>query len=119
MTATTLEPALQALLEDRLDAVERVLLRNGAGRLERQAVLEEIESRAHELLDARAPENPTRSDLLAALAQLDPPEAYASERVVFAPPADLREELQGPRRRAVAAAPAAPPRPRVCPIAIL
>src|SRR4051794_5843844 len=79
MTApTNLDSALQALIDDRLDAIERVLLEAGASRGERRGVVEEVEAQIHELLGRRGGE-PTRADVAAVLDSLDPPEAYAPE----------------------------------------
>ncbi len=81
MTSLTLEmpPSLQRLVNERLDAIDRVLLLSGLPRPERQAAVAEVDSQIHEMLAQRAPAGPERHDLLAVLSQLDPPEAFLSE----------------------------------------
>jgi hypothetical protein len=74
-----LEPSLQALIDDRLDAIERVLLRAGVARGERRGIVEEVEAQVYELLSRKSGAEPVRADVLAVLAALDPPEAYAPE----------------------------------------
>src|SRR5207249_10505456 len=73
-----LDSSLQALIDDRLDAIDRVLLEAGVSRGERRGIVEESEAQVHELLVRRGGE-PTRADLAAVLDSLDPPEAYAPE----------------------------------------
>jgi hypothetical protein len=96
-TRTDLDPELRALIDARLDAVERVLLLAGVSRGERGGIVEEVETQVYELLARRTSEEPTRRDVQAVLAALDPPEAYAPE---------------GYRERAADAAAAPVPRPR-------
>jgi hypothetical protein len=78
-TSVELEAPLRALVENRLDAIERVLLLAGVARGERRGIVEEVEAQFYELLARRAAAEPTRADVLAVLAALDPPEAYAPE----------------------------------------
>jgi hypothetical protein len=80
MTVTTaqISDSLQTLIDSRLDTIERMLL----GRIPRQdrlAIVREVESQIHELLQANDSEELTREDVLAVLARLDPPEAYIPE----------------------------------------
>jgi hypothetical protein len=76
MIATTqISESLQTLIDSRLDTIDRMLL----GRLSRQerlAIVTEVESQIHELLQASDSGELTRDDALAVLARLDPPEAY-------------------------------------------
>jgi len=95
-----LSPALQSLVEERLDAIERILLAAGVSRGERRGILSEVESHVFELLARRTTGEPTREDVLAVLAQLDPPESYAPEgfdrrklNETFAPPKPREPEL--------------------------
>src|SRR4051794_41941944 len=70
--------SLQPLIDSRLDTIDRMLL----GRLprgERLEVVREVESQVFELLQERNADEPTREDVLAVLARLDPPEAYLPE----------------------------------------
>jgi hypothetical protein len=63
------------LIDSRLDTIDRMLL----GRLSRQdrlAIVREVESQIHELIQANDADELTREDVLAVLARLDPPEAY-------------------------------------------
>jgi hypothetical protein len=67
--------SVQTLIDSRLDTIDRMLL----GRLSRQdrlAIVREVESQIHELIQARDADELTREDVLAVLARLDPPEAY-------------------------------------------
>jgi hypothetical protein len=84
MTAVTLElaPALQRLVDERLDSIDRVLQRAGLSRSERQSAVAEVDSQIHEMLAQRAPAGPERHDLIAVLSQLDPPEAFIPEETV-------------------------------------
>lgn len=78
LAAARLTDALQALIDLRLDTIDRMLL----GRVPRQDrlnIVGEVESRIYELLGERGVEEPTRDDVLAVLARLDPPEAYVPE----------------------------------------
>ncbi len=80
MTATMVEQSeqVQALIDARLDTIERMLL----GRMprgERLAVVRDVELQIQEMLDSRGGEQATREDVLAILARLDPPEAFLAE----------------------------------------
>jgi len=82
MTVATaqISESLQMLIDSRLDTVDRMLV----GRVPRQdrlAIVAEVESQIHELLSERSADDLTREDVLAALARLDPPEAYLSDRI--------------------------------------
>src|SRR3954470_8508165 len=89
ITSVRVPESLQALIDSRLDTIDRMLL----GRLprgERLEVVREVESQVFELLQERGGDEPTREDVLAVLARLDPPEAYLpeegeTERPGFAP----------------------------------
>lgn len=80
-TATALSPALQALIDARLDTIDRLLLGH-LPRQDRVNIVSEVEAQIFELLEASAGEEPTRDDVLAVLARLDPPEAYLPEDAV-------------------------------------
>jgi hypothetical protein len=81
MTLTTAAPALaeslQALIDARLDTVERMLL-GQVPRPDRLAIVNEVEAQIHELLGDRDPQLLTSDDVLEVLRRLDPPEAYLS-----------------------------------------
>lgn len=85
MTTTTLSPMLRALIDERLDGIDRVLRQARTPRAERLEILESVENQAMEMLSQRAADAPTRRDVLTVLAELDPPEAYA-----------LREDRRAP-----------------------
>jgi hypothetical protein len=76
MVATAqISESLQTLVDNRLDTIDRMLI----GRLSRQdrlAIVREVESQIHELIQTSDAEELTREDVLAVLARLDPPEAY-------------------------------------------
>jgi hypothetical protein len=71
-------PELQTLIETRLDLVDRVLLDARVPRSERTGILQELEAQILEQLERRTSQ-PTREDLLAVLAALDPPEAFLAD----------------------------------------
>jgi hypothetical protein len=74
-----LTESARALVEDRLDAIDRVLLEVGMSRGERCGIVQEVESQVYELLARRNAGEPSRHDVREVLASLDPPEAYAPE----------------------------------------
>jgi hypothetical protein len=81
MTATAsinVSESLQALIDSRLDTIERMLV-GRVPRSERTEIVREVESQIYELLSERGSEEPTREDLLGVLSRLDPPEAYLTE----------------------------------------
>src|SRR5262245_2628824 len=69
---------LQRLIDARLDTIDRMLL-GRLPRADRLAVAREVEAQVHELLGERHGHELDREDVLAVLAQLDPPEAYLPE----------------------------------------
>ena len=77
MTAVGLSDAVQALVDARLDTIDRMLL-GRVPRADRLAIVREVEGQVHDLLAERG-EEPDRDDVLAVLARLDPPEAYLPE----------------------------------------
>lgn len=80
MTVTTahLSEALQALVDARLDTIDRMLV-GRVPRSDRLAIVREVEGQIHDLLQERGADEPDRDDVLAVLARLDPPEAYLPE----------------------------------------
>jgi hypothetical protein len=78
--ALNLPEALRSLIDARLDTIERMLLGRVA-RPDRLAIVRDVEGQIHEMLAGRcAGESaPDRDDVLAVLADLDPPEAYLPE----------------------------------------
>ncbi len=78
MTATPLDPALQSLVDARLDTIDRMLL-GRVPRADRLGILREVESQIEELISQKDPANLGREDILAVLGQLDPPEGYLPE----------------------------------------
>jgi len=94
IASTQLPTALQTLIDSRLDTIDRMLL----GRVPRQdrvAIVREVESQVFELLSDR--DDPSREDVLAVLARLDPPEAYLSDED------EVESASPSPRPRTVAA----------------
>src|SRR5271166_2166973 len=88
-TSVRIPESLQTLIDSRLDTIDRMLL----GRLprsERLEIVREVESQIFELLQERGADEPTREDVLAVLARLDPPEAYLPEELEREPVARLR-----------------------------
>jgi hypothetical protein len=78
LTTATLSPALRALIDERLDGIDRVLRHSRTPRPERLEILDSVENQILEMLAKRTADEPTRRDLLAVLAELDPPEAMRS-----------------------------------------
>ena len=74
-----LTESARALVEERLDAIDRVLLEVGMSRGERCGIVQEVEAQVYELLARRTTGEPSRQDVREVLASLDPPEAYAPE----------------------------------------
>lgn len=64
-------------IDDRLDAIERVLLARNVSRLERRDIIDGVEAQIYDMLSAR-PETEPREAVAAMLAALDPPEAFAT-----------------------------------------
>ncbi len=85
-TAVALElpGSLQALVDSRLDTIDRMLM----GRVPRQdrlSIVREVESQVFELLQEGDGGDLGREDVLAVLARLDPPEAYLPEETEVQP----------------------------------
>jgi len=78
MTMVELSESLQAMIDSRLDTIDRILL-GRMSRADRIAIVREVESQIHELLQEQTRGEPDREDILAVLARLDPPEAYIPE----------------------------------------
>lgn len=85
MNALQLPAEAQSLLDAHLDAVERVLLDAGLSRSERQAICDEIQAQARDMLEARGGAAPTMEDVGAVLAAMDPPDSYRESAVPTAP----------------------------------
>ena len=103
ITSVQVPELLQALIDSRLDTIDRMLL-GRLPRAERLEMVREVESQIFELLQERCSDEPTREDVLAVLARLDPPEAYLPEELE-------REAASHPRPRSVARAPGSVPGP--------
>jgi hypothetical protein len=82
MTVATaqISESLQTLIDSRLDTIDRMLL-GRTSRQDRLAIVREVESQIHELLQASDADELTREDVLAVLARLDPPEAYIPDEI--------------------------------------
>jgi hypothetical protein len=79
---------LQRLIDARLDTIDRMLL-GRLPRADRLAVTRDVEGQIYELLGERPGHELDREDVLAVLAQLDPPEAYVPEEGGHEPTAVL------------------------------
>ena len=75
-SVVTLAPALQYLVDARLDSIERALLSTDVSRAERRGIVQSVEDQVLELLNRLHNAEPTRDDVLAVLATIDPPEAF-------------------------------------------
>jgi hypothetical protein len=99
--AIELSGSLQALVDSRLDTIDRMLM-GRMPRQERMAIVREVEAQIFDLLQERGGEDITREDVLAVLARLDPPEAYLPEETAvepISPRATSREQAVRPARR--------------------
>ncbi|HMF11636.1 MAG TPA: hypothetical protein VKE94_05000 [Gemmataceae bacterium] len=100
MTAAELNPELRNLIDARLDAIERALLRVELSYSERRHIVGEVETQIFELL-ARRNVAPTHEDVVAVLDSLDPPESYVPEelrgKLGDVPEATIRPRARGPR----------------------
>jgi hypothetical protein len=107
ITSVRVPESLQTLIDSRLDTIDRMLL----GRLprgERLEIVREVESQIFELLQERGSDEPSREDVLAVLARLDPPEAYLPEEGVSAPAYEPGARAAAARRDLAAPRPAMP-----------
>ena len=84
-TLIALSSDLERLIDERLDAVDRILSLSRTARSERMQILSDLESQIRDRLAARTTEEPTRADLLAVFSELDPPEAYLDEGMPVSP----------------------------------
>ena len=64
MTAAELNPELRNLIDTRLEAIDRILLRAETGWSERRSIVDEVETQIYELLARRGPA-PSEADVLA------------------------------------------------------
>jgi hypothetical protein len=71
-----LSPALQRLVDARLDNIERALLSTDTSRNERRQIVAAVEDQIQELISRLGSNEPTREEILQVLASIDPPEAY-------------------------------------------
>lgn len=76
MIAVEYTVPLRQLIDARLDSIERALMMQSMSRVDRHQVLAAIEEQIFEMLGSNSEEEPTRDEVLAVLAKLDPPEAY-------------------------------------------
>ena len=102
--AATLDDDAQALIDARLDTIER-MLGFRTTRSDRLAIVREVESQIYDHLTERNPDDTDRDAVIAALARLDAPEAYQPE--AFGPSSRPRPTLPGMT--------AASPRPAIGP----
>jgi hypothetical protein len=79
MTTMERSPLVDQLIEDRLESIERLLMRAGKPRSERLAIIEEISSQIEEMLSRRVTGEPTSEEVLQVLSELDPPESFGVE----------------------------------------
>ena len=62
MTAAELNPELRNLIDARLEAIDRILLRAETGWSERRNIVDEVETQIYELLARRGPA-PSEADV--------------------------------------------------------
>ena len=95
VATTDLSRSTQHLIDSRLDTIDRMLL-GRVSRQERLEIVREVEAQIFEQLHERGAEEPTREDVLAVLARLDPPEAYLPEEAGDYGPVPSRRSLGPP-----------------------
>lgn len=81
-------PEVQAVLDEHLDAVERVLLDVGLSRTERQAICDAIQTQAADMLESRGIVAPTVEDARTVVAEMDPPGSYRESAAPAPTPAE-------------------------------
>lgn len=81
-------PEVQAVLDEHLDAVERVLLDSGLSRAERQAICNAIQTQAADMLESRGIVAPTAEDVRTIVAEMDPPGSYRESAAPAPKPAE-------------------------------
>lgn len=81
-------PEVQAVLDEHLDAVERVLLNAGLSRTERQAICDAIQTQAADMLESRGIVAPTIEDVRTIVAAMDPPSSYRESAAPASKPAE-------------------------------
>ena len=103
MTAAAPQATQQALIDARLDTIDRMLM-DRVPRSDRIAIVREVESQIYELLAEHDPAAMSREDVLDVLRRLDPPEAYLPE--------DLEDGTARISPRPISIAPAPRPTPQ-------
>lgn len=78
LAAPLLTETQQALIDARLDTIDRMLM-GRVPRTDRMEIVREVESQIQELLAERHTAEVSRDDILEVLRRLDPPEAYLPE----------------------------------------
>jgi len=74
---STLDDKVQSRIDAHLDAVEKVLMRDGATRSERRAITDELETQVRDMLATQVNGGTLKhSDIDDVLQKLDPPSAY-------------------------------------------
>ena len=74
-----LDAAVQRCIDDRLDLIDEALRGSGMSRGERQSILDDVQTQVLDMLAERTEGAPTVEDIRAVIAELDPPESYATE----------------------------------------
>ena len=69
----------QQCIDEHLDAIDDALRSNGIARSERQNVLDDVQTQILEMLADQCKGAPNPEDARALIAEMDPPESYASE----------------------------------------
>jgi hypothetical protein len=72
----SINAAAQQCIDEHLDAIDDALRQTGMSRSERQSVLDDVQTQILEMLAARCEGTPTEQDVVAVLAELDPPESF-------------------------------------------
>jgi hypothetical protein len=102
MTSADLEPTLRALIDARLDAIDRILATAQVAWSERRSIVGEVETQIYELLSRRTP-LPLQEDVIAVLGSLDAPESYVPNELCGADGAMNAEATAGAQTTRTAA----------------
>lgn len=78
-----LDAAVQRCIDDHLDLIDEALRGSGMSRSERQSILDDVQTQILDMLAERTEGDPTVEDVRAVIAELDPPESYATGDDVF------------------------------------
>ena len=105
---THLSENVQRLIDEHLDAIDAALRSANVSRSERQSIVDNVEVQISDMISERFPGAPSEGDVVALLAQLDPPESFVGVAGKPAPVSGSRQpqdlDARRPRMSRVAVA---------------